>query len=87
MALPNNYFSTLSAMGFVICLPGGILFIFFRLLLNPFLNRTIADWLGIIGFFLIFFGGIFFILHFIFKILEKGNDERHNDILDEELTK
>lgn len=85
MARPNNYFSTLFAMGFVICLPLGILSTFLRLILNQMLYRSILDWMGFIGFILIFFGGIFFILHFIFKMIEKGETDVEHEILDDDM--
>ena len=85
MARTNNYFSTLFAMGFIICLPLGFILAVVGYLFNGFLGKAILSWVGFAVYILIFLGGIFFILHFIFKIIEKERMvDTGDDILDDE---
>ena len=86
MTRSDNYFSTLFAMGFIICLPVGLLSFLLILIGNQFLGPILTIWLFRFAYLLLFFGGLFFILHFIFKIIEKEKPvDMDNDILDDEM--
>jgi len=86
MSRRDNYLSTLLAIGFIICIPIGLITGILTILLHGILSNSIISGMVLLAYLLIVVGGIFFITHFIFKIIENEDSMAGgSDILDDEI--